>query len=148
MKFECSVLIDRPIDEVIPLWDNEDNLDKWQEGFQHMHHISGNKGDTGAVSMMHYVFRGRPMELKETITLNDLPNAFHGLYEHKDMSNTMKNYFTRPSENQTLWRAELEYIKFNSFLPKMMFKLFPGMAKRQTQKWLDNFKRFAEDEAE
>ena len=35
-------------------------------------------------------------------------------------------------------------LTFNGFMPRLMAMLMPGMFKRQTQKWLDQFKVFSE----
>lgn len=32
----------------------------------------------------------------------------------------------------------------NGIMPKLMAKLFPGMFKKQSQKWMDQFKEFVE----
>jgi len=40
--------------------------------------------------------------------------------------------------------ATIEYTHVNGLIPRLMASLFPGMFRRQTQKWLDQFKTFAE----
>lgn len=44
MKFRQEIEINKPIEEVIPLFDNPDNMDKWMEGLQSFEHISGIPG--------------------------------------------------------------------------------------------------------
>ena len=144
MKFTCSITVNKSRDEVTRLWQNPDNLKEWQDGFISFTHIEGEAGKNGAKSRMLYMIRGKEMELIETIIDNSLPNRFKGRYDHKHMSNTMENTFTALSENQTRWDAEIEYVLFNGFMIKLMAKLFPSMFKKQTQKWLDQFKVFAE----
>jgi len=82
--------------------------------------------------------------LIETITVNNLPDEFSAVYDTKSMVNTMMNRFKSIDENNTEYIAELEYTKINGFMPKMMSVLMPGMFKKQTQKWLNQFKTFAE----
>ncbi len=71
--------------------------------------------------------------MPETITANNLPYSFSGLYEHKHMTNTMTSKFESISDNETKFSSEIEYIKFNGFAIKVMAKLFPGMFKKQVE---------------
>jgi len=86
----------------------------------------------------------RPFELIETLQIYEMPHRFKGLYEHKKMSNTMDNQFESLTENSTRWTAEIEYIILKGPLLKLFAWLMPGMFKKQTQKWLDQFKEYAE----
>ncbi len=145
MKFNCTVQINLPINKVIELFDDVDNLDKWQDGFVSFEHLSGTPGTPGAKSKMVYKIGKRDMELIETIVVKNLPTEFTGIYEAKTMTNTMKNYFTSINGNQTKYDVEIEYTKFNGLMIKMMVFLMPGLFKKQTQKWLNQFKEFAEE---
>lgn len=146
MKFTCKVEIDKSIDEVIPLFDNLDNLEKWQDGFVSHEHLSGEPGKVGAKSKLVYKNKGNTIELTETILKNDLPNELSASYEHQHMDNTMTNQFSELGENKTLYSAEIHYTKFKGLMPKLMARLFPGMFRRQSQKWLNQFKDFVESE--
>ena len=147
MKFSCDVEIDLPINKVVELFNNPDNLKEWQDGFEGIEHISGTPGDDGAKTKMFYKSGKRDIILTETILVNDLPDEFTGKYEAKEMVNTMKNTFHIISENKTRWNAEIEYTEFRGFIPKLMAKLMPGMFKKQVQKWLNQFKSFAENQS-
>lgn len=148
MKFTCSVDIDLPRDRVIELFDNEENLNKWQDGFVSFEHLEGEKGKVGAKSKMVYKMgkKGKTFDLIETILVSNFPEEFTGRYEHIHMSNTMQNKFTVLSENKTRWEANIDYIEMKSFMLKVMAFIMPGMFKKQTQKWLNQFKTFAENE--
>ncbi len=144
MKFNCTVSIKAPIDTVVELFDNVENLDKWQDGFISFEHLSGTVGEKGAKSKLIYKIGKKEMELIETIITKELPNQFIGLYEAKTMTNIMKNSFVAVSENLTRYDVEIEYTKFNGFMVKAMAFLMPGMFKKQTQKWLNQFRDFVE----
>ncbi|MDP8208624.1 MAG: SRPBCC family protein [Candidatus Electryonea clarkiae] len=146
MKFTCFVEIDLPIDEVIGLYDNVENLKEWQDGFVSHEHLSGTPGESGAKSIFIYKAGRNVIELIETIKVKNLPQEFIGTYEATSMVNTMSNRFTALGENRSRYDAEIEYTRFNGFLPKMMALLMPGVFKKQTQKWLNQFKVFAEKE--
>ncbi len=148
MKFTCSVVIDLPIEKVIKLFDDPDNLIEWQDGFVAIEPISGTPGEPGAKSKLVYMIRDQEMEIIETLQVNNLPEEKAGLYEHKHMVNTMTTRFRSLGSNKTKYEAEVEYTKFIGFVPKLMAFLMPGVFKKQVQKWLDQFKSFVEGTAE
>ena len=147
MKYTCSVEISLPIDRVIELWENEDNFNEWQDGFMSIEHLSGMPHSKGAKSKI-ILEDQRRIELIETIITNNLPEEKTALYEHIHMSNTQTTRFRKIDDNRTEYSSEVEYIQFNGFMIKMMAKLFPGKFKGQSQKWMNQFKAFAENQKE
>lgn len=144
MKFNCSVVVNRPIQEVAALFANPKYLAEYQDGFIRKELISGTEGAVDAVSMMYYKVGKQEMELEETVLINNLPDEFRGRYHHKHMDNTMLVSFTDLGNEQTEYYTEVHYTAFRGLMPRMMAFLFPGAFKKQVQKWLDNFKVFAE----
>ena len=142
----CSVEIDLPIDKVVKLFDNNANLKEWQDGFIGIEHLSGKSGKSGAKSKLKYKTGKRNMELIETIVSKNLPDEFTATYEHTAMLNTMTTRFVELYDNRTKYYANIEYTKFNRLMPNLMAKMMPGMFKKQVQKWMDQFKTFAEKE--
>jgi hypothetical protein len=146
MKFSCKTEINSPLNKVIQLWDNPENLKKWQDGFTSYEHLSGTPGQPGAKAKIIYNNRNHVIELTETIINNNLPDELHALYEHIHMSNTMKTRFNDIGGGRTSYEMVVDDIKFNKFLPRIIAALFPGMFRKQSRKWLDNFKSFVENE--
>ncbi|MFT5167974.1 MAG: putative membrane protein [Saprospiraceae bacterium] len=144
MKFKCSVTINSPLDKVVELFINPKNLKEYQDGFIKKELISGVAGQADAISKMYYKQGRGTMELTETIIANNLPEEFFSKYHHKHMDNTMRCNFTALGNNETRYDSELEYTAFRGILPRIMAYLFPGIFKKQVQKWLNNFKTFAE----
>lgn len=144
MKFTCTVNIEKPIKTVVRLFDNPENLKEWQDGFISTELISGKQGCKGAKSRIKIKAGKNIIELTETILVKNLPQEMTALYEHKQMDNTMTNRFTPVNDSSTRWTAEINYTRLNGIVPRLMASLFPGMFKKQTQKWLENFKQFAE----
>ncbi len=145
MKFQGYIDIQKPRDLVVKLFQDPNHLAKWQDGFQKIKHISGEKGAKGSVSMLYYVMNKRPLELKETIIENNLPDSFEAFYEHTHMDNTMKCTFAELSDGSTRYSYEFEYTRFSGVMPKLMAKFFPGMFKKQGEKWNRQFKEFVEN---
>ncbi|MFK8038207.1 MAG: SRPBCC family protein [Crocinitomicaceae bacterium] len=143
MKYTSKVDVDLPIAKTAELWNNPTYFKDWQDGFESIEHISGTPNSKGAKSKI--VFNGkRRIELIETIISSNLPDEKVALYEHIHMTNTQTTRFIKMGENKTQYVSEVEYTKFNGFIIKLMAKLFPGKFKAQSQKWMDQFKMFAE----
>lgn len=140
MKFSCEITIDAPLHQVVDVFIEPDNLKHYQDGFISKKLISGNEGAVGEISKLVY----KKLELKETILINNLPEEFKGLYEHKHMTNTMHVKFKSLSENKTHYSSEIEYTKFNGFFIKTIATLFPGLFKKQVYKWMMQFKIYTE----
>ncbi|RMG27668.1 MAG: SRPBCC family protein [Bacteroidetes bacterium] len=148
MKFKGSIDIDKPQAQVAALFADPQNLGEYQDGFQKKVLLSGQMGQDGAVSKMYYSDGKRSMELTETITANRLPDSFEASYHHKHMDNTMKCRFIPLGETKTRYEYEFEYTRVSWVLPKLIFMFFPGMFRRQGEKWMRQFKAFVEKQQE
>tara|TARA_B100000809_G_scaffold265823_1_gene325912 strand:+ start:2907 stop:3353 length:447 start_codon:yes stop_codon:yes gene_type:complete len=145
MKYTCTIEIELPIAEVVKLWSNEDFFNQWQDGFQSIEILNGTSGAIGTKSKILLQHGKRKMELIETIISNKLPTEKKALYKHVHMTNTQTTKFESINENKTRYISEVEYTKFNGVLPKLMSMVFSGMFKKQSQKWMNQFKAFAEN---
>ncbi len=83
------------------------------------------------------------MELIETITHKKLPHEFHMTYDTKGMFNRQENYFEQTREGHTKWKCVAEFIPDN-FMMKVMTTFMKGAFKKQTMKYMTDFKNFAE----
>ncbi|MEL6811084.1 MAG: SRPBCC family protein [Bacteroidota bacterium] len=144
MKFTCTIEINKPKETVAKLFADPTLLKEYQDGFISKELLEGTMGQDGAVSLLKYQHGKGIMELTETIQQNNLPDSFLGHYHHKHMDNTMNCRFISVDSNKTRYESEIEYTAFRGFIPKAMAFLFPGMFKKQVQKWLVNFKEFVE----
>lgn len=144
MDYTTIIDIDLPIQKVIELFDNSDNMKKWQPQLVSFEHMSGDPGKSGAKSKLKYKMGKREIEMIETITVNNLPDEFSGTYEAKGVTNFIQNRFIKIDENKTQWIAENTF-KFSGFMA-IMSKFMSGAFKKQTQKYCQQFKEFAEAE--
>lgn len=145
MKYTVDILIDLPRAKVIALFDNPDNMQKWQPDLISFEHLSGEPGQVGAKSKLHYKMGKREVEMIETITKNDLPNELSGTYETKGVFNIISNTFHEVNENQTKWVSENEF-QFSGFM-KLIGIFMKSAFPKQTLKFMNQFKEFAEGEA-
>lgn len=142
MKYSTEVIVNLPLTKVIPLFDSEENLFKWQPELISLEHLSGDKGEVGAKSMLRYKMGKREIEMVETITVKDLPKEFSATYEANGVWNEVRNYFEELEGGKTRWYTENDF-RFSGFM-KIIALLMPGSFKKQSQKYLDQFKAFAE----
>ena len=144
MKYSSEIEINKPIDQVIALFDNADNMGKWMEGLQTFEHLSGTPGQPGAKSKLVFMMGKRKIEMIETITTRNLPAEFSGTYEAKGVFNIVKNKFIKLSASKTKYITENEF-QFKGMM-KIMGFLMPGMFKKQSYKYLKDFKKFVENQ--
>jgi hypothetical protein len=144
MKYKGSIDISKPQSKVAEAFSDPDNLKEYQDGFQKKELVSGQIGMEGAVSKMFYKYGKRDMELTETITKNNLPDSFEAFYQHKHMDNTMKCKFIPIGDNKTRYEYEFEYTRISWVTPRLMAILFPGMFRKQGEKWMRQFKEYVE----
>lgn len=144
MKYTTEIEINLPVDKVVELFDNPDNLKKWMKGLQSFEHISGTPGQEGAKSKLFFKMGKRDIEMIETIIKRNLPEEFSGTYEAKGVFNIVKNSFIPIDDNNTRYVTEQEF-QFTGFM-KLMGALMPGAFKKQTHQYMQDFKEFAEQQ--
>lgn len=144
MKIKDFINIAKPREEVVTYFADPKYLGEYQDGFKSKKLIRGTSGQDGAVSQMWYGDDKRKIELTETIISNKLPDTFEAFYHHKHMDNYMRCTFTELDENNTRYEFEFEYTRINWVMPKLMAILFPGIYRKQGEKWMKQFKEFVE----
>jgi carbon monoxide dehydrogenase subunit G len=142
MKYTIEIEINKPIDRVIEMFDNPDNMKHWMDGLQSFEPLSGTPGQPGAKSRLRFKMGKRELEMIETITERNLPDQFSGTYDAKGVHNVVKNRFVKVSDNTTRYMSEQEF-QFKGFM-KVLGILMPGAFKKQSLKYLSDFKNFAE----
>lgn len=145
MKYSCEVVVNVKREDCIKLWFDESRFSEWQDGFQSKNWIEGNALETNSKADILYDQNGRRLELIEHVVDNSLPDFYLGEYIHKHMTNTQKVIFREIDTNKTLVCTEVNYTQFNGLMPKLMGFLFPRLFRKQSQKWLDQFKFMVEE---
>lgn len=143
MKYSVSIEINKPIEEVLALFDNTENLKKWMKGLQSFEHISGTPGEVGAKARLKFKMDKRNIEMIETITSKNLPSEVTATYETKGVFNIVKNKFEVLPNNKTKYTTEQDF-QFKGFM-KLIGALMPAAFKKQSKKYLNDFKAFAEN---
>lgn len=144
MKYTTEIIINKPLEEVAKKMNSTENMKHWQEGLVSVEHISGSPGKFGAKMQLNYNFGKRKMTLIETITKQNFPEEFHATYSTKGVRNIQQNYFTETSEGFTKWICKNEF-QPTSFAMNAMLFFMPKAFKKQTKKYMTNFKNFVEN---
>lgn len=141
MKYSLHIDIDLPRDRVIALFDNPDNLPKWQPGLVEMEPLEGIPGQPGGQTRLVYRMGSREIEMVETITERQLPDRLAGTYQTRGMTSHIANRF-EDLGGTTRWHTDNEFIA--SGWLKALTWLMPWSFKRQTRTMMHHFKTFAE----
>ncbi|WP_318345831.1 SRPBCC family protein [Flagellimonas baculiformis] len=142
MKYTTEIVVDVPRDEFIKKMDSPENMKHWQRGLVAYEQLSQNPGQEGARMSLSYQMGKREMELVETIIKRNLPEEMHATYDTKGVHNIQKNYF-KEEDGKTRWISESEF-QFSGLGMKLMGFLMPGAFKKQSLKYMEDFKSFAE----
>jgi uncharacterized membrane protein len=144
MEYAVELTIDLPRERVIELFDDPDNLPKWQEGLRSFEHISGELGQPGAKSRLLYDMGRRQVEMMETIEVRSLPDEFTGTYVADGVWNRVANRFFEQGDGTTRWQIDTEF-RFSGFM-KIMSLFMRSAFPKQTRETMESFKAFAESE--
>lgn len=144
MKYTCEITINLPREEVIRKLNNVENMKHWQKGLINYEILSGIPGEVGATMKLDYKMGKRTISMIETISKNDFPNEFNATYEAKGVYNIQRNTFHEVDSNTTKWVSESEF-QFSSFGMKLMGWIMPGVFKKQSSKYLEDFKNYVEN---
>ena len=143
MKYTIETTINLPVERIIELFDDRENLSEWQKGFVSFEHESGEAGQVGAKSRLKYDMNGRKIDMIETIIKRNLPDEFSGTYDADGVHNIIVNRFHAQSANITKWEVESEFV-FSNMMMKIMGFVAPWLFKKQTKDFMQDFKNFAE----
>ena len=144
MKYVTEITVNVPRALFLEKMDNAENLKHWQRGLTGYKFLSGDPGQEGAKMELSYKMGKRDMILVETIMKRNFPEEFHATYDAKNVHNIQKNYFKDVDGHSTKWISEAEF-QFSGFMMKAMGFLMPGAFKKQSMKYMQDFKAFAEN---
>lgn len=143
MKYAVDIEVNAPIDTVIKLFDNYDKRKEWMKGLESSELLSGEQGQPGAKTRLKFKMGKRKIEMVETIISRNFPDDFTVAYEAKGVYNIVINRFEKVDENTTRYINDQEF-RFKGFMKIMAF-LMPGAFKKQSKKYMSDFKTFIEN---
>lgn len=142
MKYSNEITINIPFSKMIQLFENPENLKKWQPDVVSFERVSGEIGQPGAVSKMKVDMKVKVIEMKEIILERNLPSTFKMKYEADGVTNIVTNSFREVSADQTYWKMHNDF-RFQGIMKYAALAL-KGIFKKQTLVTMERFKKFAE----
>lgn len=142
MKFSTSIVIAKPIDELIRLYDSHENWLKWMKRLESIEHLEGIPGQEGAKSRLLFLYGRRKLEMIETVTERNFPDRFAATYQVKGYLNIVVNRFEKLDEQHTRYINEQEF-RFSGFM-RLLAPIFKRMMIKAGIRQLNDFKDFAE----
>ncbi|MCP4311845.1 MAG: SRPBCC family protein [Bacteroidetes bacterium] len=142
MKYTTELIISLPRAEVIKLFDNTENLYKWQEGLLSFELIEGEAAQEGTLSRMVYAGRKGDLHMTETITKRNFPDEFSATYKAKGVFNVINNYFTEQTPGQTTWKM-VNVFRFRGLMA-LMAPFMKSAFEANTVLNMERFRAFAE----
>ena len=146
MKYSTTVKIELPRESVVELFDNQENYHKWQESLMSLELLEGEPGQVGTRTRLVHKMGPRKIDMIETITKREFPDLFVATYEADNGRNEAINRFSILDVNRTQWTIETEF-QFTGAM-KAMASLMPGIFEKKTQKVMESFKAFVEENKE
>ncbi|AXO81662.1 SRPBCC family protein [Olleya aquimaris] len=143
MKYTTQIIINKSIEDCFALLKNHDNMKYWQDGLLSYEHLSGEPGMVGETIKINYAFGKRLMSVKETITKIEENCVLNFNFDTSNMHNIQENYFEIIDKNTTKWSSINQFVP-TKFSSRLMMLLMPKAFKKQSKKYLIDFKAFAE----
>ncbi|MGI9233448.1 MAG: SRPBCC family protein [Woeseiaceae bacterium] len=109
MKHKAEIIIDADLVTVWKMFDDTDNMMKWQPTLKSFTHKSGTPGQADAVSELVYDENGREVIMTETITARREPDFLGGTYESNWANVVIVNHFAKIGDGKTRWTMNAKY---------------------------------------
>ena len=143
MRYRLEQEINLHRDRVFALMLDHQNLTKWQPDLLSVEHLSGVPGQVGAKTKQVNRQGKGELEIIETITVRKPPEELCATYEAGSVWNLIECRFYDIGNDRTRWVLTSDFRSTNIML-KLMTIFTPGMFKKQTAKFMNRFKEFAE----
>ena len=143
MQYTLETTIDLPRDRVVEMFEDRGNLQQWQPDLLQIEHLSGEPRQVGETSRLVYRMGRKQLEMVETIVVRNPPEEFSATYEAKGVWNRVDNRFIDLHDRRTQWSVESQF-KCGGFM-RIIALLMPGMFRKETRKYMQQFKQFAEN---
>jgi uncharacterized protein YndB with AHSA1/START domain len=103
MKLKFETTINASLGTVWAAFDHPDNLPRWQQNLESFTHLSGKRGQPGAVMELVYKEKGGKVVVQETVLERRAPTLLAGTHETSTSTTLLVNHFDRVAENTTRW---------------------------------------------
>jgi uncharacterized protein YndB with AHSA1/START domain len=139
---KVTITINKPAEKVWELFMNSDNLQYWLTGFVSAEHLSGNIGETGSVSKLKFMERGKVMEVTETVLIAKPNQQYAFMMKHKTFETETDIRFI--SFGQRTEMIQTAQFSPKGFFMKLLMPIVKGAMKKRMANELFSFKNFTE----
>ena len=142
LKYAEEIEINKPINGVVALFDNPNNMKEYMDGIESYTVLSGNIREVGTKAEIIALMGESKIIMIEEIITNNLPEEKKVTYTADGVYNIVTNRLVRISDNKTKFINEQEF-EFKGYMKVMGF-FMPSAFKKQSRIYLQDFKEFAE----
>ena len=142
MKHKTDIVIDADLDTVWRMFDDQNNMTKWQPTLKSITHKSGTPGQLDAVSELVYEEDGRDVVMTETITARRERSFLGGTYDSNWGSVVIFNHFEAVGDGKTRWSSNMNY-SFKGVMRIMAFFMRKSICNRSDRD-MNRFKLLVE----
>lgn len=144
MKVKAQIIIDASHEFVWRVFDNVDNMSKWQPTLKSFTQLSGPAGEPGSKAELIYDENGREIVMTESMTEKRKPDFMAGIYESRWSKAVIVNHFQKLDDNKTLWVVYANH-RFKG-MKKLMSLFIRKSIRRRTEEDLQRFKLLVESQ--
>ena len=143
-SYKAEVVINKPLEVVFAEFNNSENTKKWISEIKKFEVVEENHGKTG--SLYNIVVENQGQEIKMTQkVMAYVPNEKVTFFF--DAENMLKKDDYTFSENNGITTINLNSsCNSKSYIMSCMLPFFKGKLEEQSQRYLENFKEFVENE--
>lgn len=144
MKYSVTVDINLPLNQVVQKFKNTENYYDWMKGLEKIEQVKGAPGEKGAEQYLHFNMGKRKMKMLEKVVRNNLPDSYCVSYEVNGVYNEVDSHFESINEETTRYTTS-NLFQFSGVM-KIMSIFMKGAFKKQSIKYLQDFKKFVEQQ--
>ena len=144
VKISFEIIIDAKRADVWKIFDDAENLKRWQPALQTYTHISGDPAQSGAITELRYNENGREVLLTETILDRRPPDFLSGTYDSKWAHAVIVNHFNAIDDDTTQWTSYCNF-RFKGFM-KLLSIFVASSIRKRTNADMQRFKLLVETE--
>ncbi|MCY3674836.1 MAG: SRPBCC family protein [Paracoccaceae bacterium] len=145
MKYTLEIEINKPREEVARLIQDRDTFKEWQPQLLSTELLEGTIGEEGSTYKIVVSMGKTTLEMTETLMINNCPDHYQIKYDADGNINIMDFWFTELSPTTTKMVAQ-SYFSCKALMMKLMAFFMPGAFKKQTRKYMNDFKAFVESQ--
>lgn len=144
--YEVKIEVNKPIDEVFALFNDKNKLKEWTPTIKLFEPINETANHVGSTYKVIVDNNGKDFEMTEKVLAFEKNKKVSIEFDAQGMLKTDVITF-KSVGNKTIITNNAS-CKGTNFMLKCIFPFSKGMFKKEDQKYLDNFKKFAEAQVE